>query len=93
MTVECSTFDSSATHFIIASPKRTEKYLGAVACGMWILKPDYLRDCKKAKRWPNEEVYEWTETDEKSKIDGPSIRKWREKGGNAFSQSKYSRPF
>ena len=66
-----------------------EKYLGAVACGLWILKPDYLEDSKKAGKWLNEEDYEWTETDKKSRIDGSSIRKWREKGGKAFADSKY----
>ena len=40
-------------------------------------------------KWLNEEDYEWTETDKKSRIDGSSIRKWREKGGKAFADSKY----
>lgn len=56
---------------------------------MWILKPDYLVDCKKEKKWLNEENYEWSELSEKSKIHGSSIRKWREKGGHAFANSKY----
>lgn len=83
-----STFDSRATHFIISTPKRTEKYLGAVACGLWVLKPDYLEDCKKEGKWLNEEEYEWKEAESNSKIDGSSIHKWREKGGKAFENAK-----
>ena len=41
-------------------------------------------------KWLNEEDYEWTETDKKSRIDGSSIRKWREKGGKALARSVIS---
>ena len=83
-----STFSPEATHFIIPSPKRTEKYLGAVACGMWILRPEYLEASKAVGRWVNEEEYEWCTADSKSNITGTSIRRLRKEGGTVFRGAK-----
>ena len=74
---------------ILSSPKRTEKYLGAVACGLWVLKPEYLEDCAKEGKWLDEEPYEWSETSEKSRIVGSSISRWRKRGGGAFNDTKW----
>ncbi|KNB42549.1 hypothetical protein JH06_3800 [Blastocystis sp. subtype 4] len=82
------TFSPEATHFIIPSPKRTEKYLGAVACGMWILRPEYLTASKAVGRWVNEEEYEWCTADSKSNITGTSIRRLRKEGGTVFRGAK-----
>lgn len=87
--ITLSTFSPEATHFIIASPKRTEKYLGAVACGLWILKPEYLEASRAAGRWVNEEEYEWSTADSKSNISGNSIRRLRKEGGIVFKGAKY----
>ena len=51
ISITISTFAAEATHLLTASPKRTEKFLGAIACGMWILKPTYLDACEKAGKW------------------------------------------
>ena len=83
-----STFSPEATHFIIPFPKRTEKYLGAVACGMWILRPEYLTASKAVGRWVNEEEYEWCTADSKSNITGTSIRRLRKEGGTVFRGAK-----
>ena len=84
-----STFDLTATHFIISNPKRTEKFLGAVAKGIWILKPEYLYDSEKAGYWLNEEDYEWKQTNPKSRIDGSSIERWRQQQGHAFQNKRF----
>ena len=86
-------FTTKATHFITLFPKRTEKYLGAVTLGMWILQPSYLEECKKAGRWIDEESFEWRETVPNSKIDGASIRRLREEGGKIFNGARYVRSF
>lgn len=83
-----SVFDPAATHFLISDPKRTEKFLGSVACGLWILKPEYIKACEEAGRWVEEAAFEWTAVDAKSKIDGASIAKWRRQGGRAFEKAK-----
>lgn len=86
--IPLSVFDPAATHFLISDPKRTEKFLGSVACGLWILKPEYIKACEQAGRWVEEAAFEWTAVDAKSKIDGPSIGKWRKQGGRAFEKAK-----
>ena len=88
--ITVSTFNAEATHFLTGSPKRTEKFLGAIACGMWILKPSYLDDCEKAGKWLSEEAYEWYEVDPKSRIDGAIIRRRRIEGSSLFAGARYS---
>ena len=90
ISITISTFTAEATHFLTASPKRTEKFLGAIACGMWILKPTYLDVCEKAGRWVYEEAYEWCEVDPKSRIDGAIIRRRRTEGLPVFAGARYS---
>ena len=83
-----STFDARATHFITASLKRTEKHLGAVACGLWVLKPEYIEKCRTEGRWVDEREFEWRDNDKEGKIEGPSIRLWREQKKKAFEDAK-----
>ena len=83
-----SSFDPRATHYITASLKRTEKQLGAVACGLWVLKPEYVEKCRNEGRWVDEEEFEWRESDREGKIDGASIRFWREQKKRAFEGAK-----
>ena len=83
-----SSFDPRATHYITASLKRTEKHLGAVACGLWVLKPEYVEKCRNEGRWVDEEEFEWRESDREGKIDGASIRFWREQKKKAFEGAK-----
>ncbi|KAK8816505.1 hypothetical protein WA556_001449 [Blastocystis sp. ATCC 50177/Nand II] len=77
-------FDSTATHFVTPSPKRTEKFLGSVACGLWVVKPSYLDECQKQGRFVEEGEFEWRDVEPGCNIDGGSIRRWRERGGKAF---------
>jgi hypothetical protein len=52
-----SEFDENATHVILKSCQRTEKYLLTVASGKWLLKPEYLDECDKRKKFVNEEEF------------------------------------
>ena len=90
ISITISTFAAEATHLLTASPKRTEKFLGAIACGMWILKPTYLDAYEKAGKWVSEEAYEWCEVDPKSRIDGSVIRRRRIEGSPVFVGARYS---
>jgi hypothetical protein len=50
-------FDENSTHVILKSCQRTEKYLLTVASGKWLLKPEYLDECDKQKKFVNEEEF------------------------------------
>eukprot|EP00947_MAST-08B_sp_MAST-8B-sp1_P004737 g4737.t1 len=52
-------FDGDCTHVVMTSMKRTEKYLGACAAGLWVLRAAYLADSLAAGRFLPEEPYEW----------------------------------
>ena len=73
----------------MATPKRTEKFLGAVACGLWVLRPEYLEAGRNAGRWLPEEAFEWREVNKSSRIDGESIRRLREEGGVVFKGARW----
>ncbi len=73
-------FDSTCTHVIAHKPIRSEKYLGACAMGIWVLKASYLDACQKAGRFVKEEPYEWNAADatnprEKDLLE--AARRWR----------------
>ncbi|XP_024527911.1 BRCT domain-containing protein At4g02110 [Selaginella moellendorffii] len=79
------------THCVMGSPlRRTEKLFAALASGRWILKFDYLEACAKARRFVDEEPYEWFEPGDAKDgtIDLRAPRKWRlskqETGCGAF---------
>ncbi|XP_063308235.1 DNA topoisomerase 2-binding protein 1 [Pelobates fuscus] len=52
-------FDPSCTHIIVGQPLRNEKYLASMAAGKWVLHRSYLEACRRAKRFIQEEEYEW----------------------------------
>lgn len=52
-------WDESCTHLIIKEPNRGEKYLAAIASGVWVLKPEYMEESIKQGKFVNEEDYEW----------------------------------
>ncbi|CAG9576231.1 unnamed protein product [Danaus chrysippus] len=51
--------DLFATHLLCAAPGRSEKMLGSVAAGKWILHPAYISRSRAAGRFLEEEEYEW----------------------------------
>ncbi|XP_076054847.1 mutagen-sensitive 101 isoform X2 [Oratosquilla oratoria] len=52
-------FDPLGTHIITAKPSRSEKHLGAIAAGKWILCPRYLQACIEEHKFVKEDEYEW----------------------------------
>ena len=56
---EASTCDPNATHVIAQKIARSEKMLGSVASGKWLLHPSYMSDCVNAGKLLDEHRYEW----------------------------------
>ncbi|KAM4705108.1 DNA topoisomerase 2-binding protein 1 [Rhinophrynus dorsalis] len=57
--IEKQCFDPSCTHIIVGHPLRNEKYLASMAAGKWVLHRSYLEACRAAKRFIQEDDYEW----------------------------------
>nr|AAP03894.2 Xmus101 [Xenopus laevis] len=57
--IEKQCFDPSCTHIVVGHPLRNEKYLASMAAGKWVLHRSYLEACRAAKRFIQEEDYEW----------------------------------
>ncbi|XP_053601889.1 DNA topoisomerase 2-binding protein 1-A [Plodia interpunctella] len=51
--------DPEATHLLCAAPGRSEKMLGSVAAGRWVLHPAYIPRSRVNGRFVTEEEYEW----------------------------------
>ncbi|XP_052753760.1 DNA topoisomerase 2-binding protein 1 [Galleria mellonella] len=56
---EGSELDEAATHLLCAAPGRSEKMLGSVAAGRWVLHPAYVPRSRAAGRFLPEEEFEW----------------------------------
>ncbi|KAG7304558.1 hypothetical protein JYU34_011508 [Plutella xylostella] len=54
-----SELDPSATHLLCAAPARSEKMLGSIAHGKWVLHPAYVARSRANGAFLNEEEYEW----------------------------------
>ena len=52
-------YDPSATHMLAGKVSRSEKMLGAVASGLWVLHPSYVSASLSAGKWLDEKKYEW----------------------------------
>eukprot|EP00002_Diphylleia_rotans_P037777 TRINITY_DN8484_c0_g1_i3.p1 TRINITY_DN8484_c0_g1~~TRINITY_DN8484_c0_g1_i3.p1 ORF type:complete len:847 (+),score=115.92 TRINITY_DN8484_c0_g1_i3:54-2594(+) len=83
--IEDQNFNVRCTHIISNTPTRSQKYLGALSCGRWILRKDYIYESSKSGYFLQEEPFEWSEEaiDKKScKADTKSLasaaRRWRE---------------
>ncbi|XP_042858733.1 uncharacterized protein LOC122244822 isoform X2 [Penaeus japonicus] len=53
-----NTFISLCTHVIVKEFNLTEKVLGALASGKWILQPEFVEDSHREGRWLEESQYE-----------------------------------
>lgn len=49
---------AEATHLILGEKKRTYKVLAAIARGLWIVSPDWIKDSIKQGKWLDEAKYE-----------------------------------
>ncbi|XP_026726521.1 DNA topoisomerase 2-binding protein 1 [Trichoplusia ni] len=56
---EGAELDPLATHLICAAPGRSEKMLGSVAAGRWVLHPLYITSSHAAGSFLSEEEFEW----------------------------------
>ncbi|XP_045761506.1 DNA topoisomerase 2-binding protein 1 [Maniola jurtina] len=51
--------DLEATHLLCSAPGRSEKMLGSVAAGKWVLHPAYVARSRAVGKFLPEEEYEW----------------------------------
>ncbi|XP_046384565.1 DNA topoisomerase 2-binding protein 1 [Ischnura elegans] len=93
-------FDTSATHLITLRPARSEKLLGSIASGIWVLHPKYLDASVAEGAFVEEEAYEWGNpsglvpmpTVEIERILSAAIHRWRVKiKGGGLQMSSESR--
>ncbi|CAH2069106.1 unnamed protein product, partial [Iphiclides podalirius] len=56
---EGAELDPSATHLLCSAPGRSEKMLGSVAAGRWVLHPAYITRSRAAGHFLEEEEFEW----------------------------------
>ena len=92
-----SKFDDTVTHMMTTKVSRSEKMLGSVAAGKWVLHPAYITDSAEAGRWLDEEAYEWGREansliSDKEGMDwklASAARKWRIGAGGAFDGMKF----
>ncbi|XP_071442261.1 DNA topoisomerase 2-binding protein 1-A [Hetaerina americana] len=78
-------FDTTATHLITWRPARSEKLLGSIASGIWVLHPKYLDASRMEGKFVEEELYEWgnpkgivpVPTVEIERILSAAIHRWR----------------
>lgn len=60
---ESEAWSNQCTHLIAGCPSRSEKYLAAIVCGVFICKVEYIEASWKAKRWLEEKEYMWKSGD------------------------------
>ncbi|XP_049887714.1 DNA topoisomerase 2-binding protein 1-A isoform X2 [Pectinophora gossypiella] len=56
---EGTELDLEASHLLCCAPGRSEKMLGSVAAGRWVLHPAYIVRSRAAGHFLDEEEYEW----------------------------------
>ncbi|KAJ3151155.1 DNA topoisomerase 2-binding protein 1 [Geranomyces michiganensis] len=86
-TVHDGNWNASVTHLVVARLGRTEKCLAAIASGVWLVRPDYVRACGDAGAFVDEEPWEWTldgaaELGEDDQWMHKAPRRWRRQLGN-----------
>jgi len=85
-------YDPNSTHMLAVKVSRSEKMLGSVAAGKWVLHPSYVVASMEAGRWLDESKFEWGNVDNgllKGDKEGmefklaSAARKWRNGIGGA----------
>lgn len=85
-------YDSKATHMLAVKVSRSEKMLGSVAAGKWVLHPNYVVASVEAGRWLEESKFEWGNLEngllkgDKEGVEfklASAARKWRNGVGGA----------
>ncbi|GAB1609328.1 DNA topoisomerase 2-binding protein 1-like [Argonauta hians] len=57
--LESQNYQTSSTHLVVGCPARNEKYLACMAAGKWILHKSYFEDCRRTKKFVQEDKHEW----------------------------------
>eukprot|EP00092_Neocalanus_flemingeri_P010154 GFUD01010944.1.p1 GENE.GFUD01010944.1~~GFUD01010944.1.p1 ORF type:complete len:1552 (+),score=561.52 GFUD01010944.1:76-4731(+) len=85
-------YDPVATHMLAVKVSRSEKMLGSVAAGKWVLHPSYVTASMKAGMWLDEVKFEWGNVEngllqgDKAGMEfklASAARKWRNEAGGA----------
>jgi hypothetical protein len=58
--IDSTSFDMSCTHIVSAMPCKSEKFLCGCAAGKWVVSREFISDSAKARKWMDEERYEWS---------------------------------
>ncbi|KAL8558564.1 hypothetical protein ACOMHN_032497 [Nucella lapillus] len=58
--VKTEHFQSNATHVVCGKLSRSEKFLGALTLGRWVVRPEYVTASEQAGQWLDEVDYEWS---------------------------------
>ncbi|KAK7101140.1 hypothetical protein V1264_023978 [Littorina saxatilis] len=53
-------FQSNTTHVVCGKLSRSEKFLGALILGRWVVRPQYITASLRAGKWLDEVDYEWS---------------------------------
>ncbi|XP_041974084.1 DNA topoisomerase 2-binding protein 1 [Aricia agestis] len=56
---DAAEMDPQATHLLCAAPGRSEKMLGSIAAGKWVLHPAYVARSRVAGKFLPEDEFEW----------------------------------
>jgi len=88
--MDCAYFEPSCTHVVTAALHPSCYTLCACAAGKWLLKPEFLYESQRAKKWVDEEEYEWHGDAERTIEKGAVMwegcaRRWRLSGIRPFS--------
>eukprot|EP00127_Corallochytrium_limacisporum_P006724 Clim_evm13s234 gene=Clim_evmTU13s234 len=58
--INAASLSTECTHLIMKDLKRNEKLCSAVAAGVWIMMPSYIKACLNVGRLVDEQDYEWS---------------------------------
>ncbi|VDD85210.1 unnamed protein product [Enterobius vermicularis] len=90
-------FSDEVQYLICGNIFRNEKLLASMACGLFILRPEYIDECEKAGKWLEPEAFEWGNpaflekhhfSNEKTEALAVACRRWRLKIGIAKPKKK-----
>ncbi|XP_061117005.1 SMC5-SMC6 complex localization factor protein 1 isoform X2 [Conger conger] len=76
-----SRYKEGTTHLIVSRPSPSEKFLAACAGGIWVVRPEYVQDSRRARAWLPEEPYELDLASGSPGATNP-IRAWRQRVGS-----------
>ncbi len=92
--VEGHRFSPHADLLIVGEHRRTEKLCCALAMGIWIVRPEYVRACVASGTIVSPQPFEWSSISAASQLSGSpwEVRpeEWRRKAGQRHFKGKWS---